>query len=466
MKFYFLFLFLFSTLFGFPQISFDKTSYDFGVIEKGGIRYVDFKLTNHSAKTVYILRTDPDRELSIRYSKKTLEPDSSAIIRIQYNPKQIGVFNKKNPLYISSSNDPIILSIKGEIQFLEHNSLTECPDFSYTRSENPLQFDLNVHVIDTITNLPITNASVLLLKSGLPYKTFLTNEKGRVESLIQIGLYYVVVNADNYDTKEISIYLNRQHNSLVIYLHPLPPLLIVADTNKIRPSNLSIIQTEAPHPNLSITDSIKTIIVPKQEAPIVNIIDSILLQPLSLSNYAPNNIVFLIDVSTSMLNQGKLDLLKASMIQLLQPLRSIDKISIITYASNVNVMLQTTRVSDKESISQIIQNLEGGGLTAGDKGIAKAYDVCKQGFIAGGNNQIILATDGVFKIDQRTSELITQNVFEKITISVVGIKNSEIGAASMKNIAEQGKGHYLQINNYNDAKIKLIEEVKANSLRK
>jgi Ca-activated chloride channel family protein len=456
-------IFLLLNFQAFPQLSLDKTFHDFGEINKGDIRYADFKIINSSSKTIYILRADQDRELSIKFSKKTIEPDSSAFIRIQYNPKETGVFNKKTPLYISSENNPVILSIKGEVKYLEQNPLTDCPDFNYNKDENPIQFDVNVKVVDTLTGMPVPNASVLLLKSGVPYKAIYTNENGNSESIIQIGLYYIVTEANGYETKEVSIYLNRKHNNMTIYLHPLPELLLVADTHKIKTSNPQIIQSI--NSSSLLKDSIKPISNPIQPV-LVKLTDSILFAPLSIDEYAPNNIVFLIDVSTSMLNQGRLDLLKASMIQLLQPLRSIDKISIITYASSVNLAMPATLASDKENISALIQGLEGGGLTAGDKGINKAYEVCRQALIAEGNNQIILATDGVFKIDQATKGLIKTSSENGIIISVVGIKNSDTAAESMQSIAEHGKGHYIQINNYNDAKRKLIEEVRTNSLRK
>ena len=121
-------------------------------------------------------------------------------------------------------------------------------------------------------------------------------------------------------------------------------------------------------------------------------------KPLDLSQTPPSHLVFLIDVSGSMIDYNKLPLLKASLKLLLQKLKEQDKVSIVTYASGTRVALEPTSVREREKIENVLDELEAGGGTSGEQGIQLAYEQAHKAFIKGGNNRIILATDGDFNI--------------------------------------------------------------------
>ncbi|PJA08345.1 MAG: hypothetical protein COX70_03955 [Flavobacteriales bacterium CG_4_10_14_0_2_um_filter_32_8] len=206
-----------------------------------------------------------------------------------------------------------------------------------------------------------------------------------------------------------------------------------------------------------------------QEVVIIEPNDSISTKELPVNLFAPNNVVFCIDVSVSMKQQGRLDLLKAAMIELLNGLRPIDKLAIVTYASSTEIALESQYVTDKTSITQLIQDLTAGGYTAGGKGIKKAYQVAKENFIDGGNNQVIIATDGAFNLDKGDKgilENVAANLKKGVTISVVGVKNEKWTVESMSDIATTGNGHYIHIQSYQQAKSVLMDEIKLNSRKK
>src|SRR5690606_13808929 len=117
---------------------------------------------------------------------------------------------------------------------------------------------------------------------------------------------------------------------------------------------------------------------------------------LPISAFKPNNLVFLVDVSTSMKKDGKLDLLKIAMVELLDVLRPVDRFSLISYSSETNVLMETESNLDRDACIAAILALEPGGGTQGAKAINKAGSVAMSHFVESGNNQIILATDGAF----------------------------------------------------------------------
>jgi Ca-activated chloride channel homolog len=119
---------------------------------------------------------------------------------------------------------------------------------------------------------------------------------------------------------------------------------------------------------------------------------------VNMQKAAQNNLVFLIDVSGSMNSPDKLDLLKAGLYLLVDQMREEDKVSIVVYAGSAGLLLPPTSGYEKNKIKGIIENLMAGGSTAGGQGIELAYKTAKDNFIQGGNNRVILATDGDFNI--------------------------------------------------------------------
>ncbi len=112
----------------------------------------------------------------------------------------------------------------------------------------------------------------------------------------------------------------------------------------------------------------------------------------------PSNLVFLIDVSGSMNSQNKLPLLKESLKVLVNQLRKEDKVAMVVYAGAAGLVLPPTSGADKQTIINALDNLQAGGSTAGGAGIELAYKTAQEQFIKGGNNRVILATDGDFNV--------------------------------------------------------------------
>ena len=156
----YLFLFIGLPLFG--QFTVDKTKYDFGEIYAEEETYVDFVFTNNSDKTHFLLTIDKPRDVYYIFSKKSIAPDSSCVIRIKINDSNKGKFNHLIDVYFSSNQDPITLNVYGNIkEVASNNSMIDCPDFSSTPPTSySTAFDIVVKVIDSLTGQPIKSAKV------------------------------------------------------------------------------------------------------------------------------------------------------------------------------------------------------------------------------------------------------------------------------------------------------------------
>ena len=176
----------------------------------------------------------------------------------------------------------------------------------------------------------------------------------------------------------------------------------------------------------------------------------------------PSNLVFLIDVSGSMNYPNKLPLLKSAFGLLVNELRPQDHVAIVVYAGAAGLVLESTPGNRKELIMSAIDNLEAGGSTAGGAGLKLAYNEAEKNFVKGGNNRIILATDGDFNVGESSNGGMERLVEEKrdlgVFITVLGFGMGNIKDDKMEIIADKGNGNYSYIDNLQEARRVLVSE--------
>ncbi|HYO76841.1 MAG TPA: von Willebrand factor type A domain-containing protein [Thermoanaerobaculia bacterium] len=170
---------------------------------------------------------------------------------------------------------------------------------------------------------------------------------------------------------------------------------------------------------------------------------------------APNNLVFLIDVSGSMDATDKLPLLKQAFQVLIEQLRAEDRVAIVVYAGAAGLVLPSTSGADKRAISAAIDNLKAGGATAGGEGIELAYEIATQNFIEEGNNRVILASDGDFNVGVSSVEAL-QSLIEKkrrsnVFLSVLGVGRDNLRDDVMETLADKGNGNYSYLDTLAEA---------------
>ena len=176
-----------------------------------------------------------------------------------------------------------------------------------------------------------------------------------------------------------------------------------------------------------------------------------------------NNLVFLIDVSGSMMTPNKLPLLKSGLSLLVDQLRPIDKVSLVVYAGAAGIVLEPTTGDKKNEIMEALEKLQAGGSTAGGAGIALAYKTAKENYIKDGNNRVILCTDGDFNVgassDGELVSMIEKKREEGTFLTVLGFGTGNYKDSKMEQLADKGDGNYAYIDNILEAKKVLVKEM-------
>lgn len=184
---------------------------------------------------------------------------------------------------------------------------------------------------------------------------------------------------------------------------------------------------------------------------------------IDMTERAPMNLVFLIDVSGSMYGADRLPLVQQAVTMLAQELNEHDRVSIVTYAGEEAVVLEGCSGADQTQIADAINGLTAGGSTAGEAGIKKAYQIAEKNFIEGGNNRILLATDGDLNVGISSPEELTKLVEKKrksgVSLSVLGFGMGNYKDDSMEALADHGNGNYACIDSELEARKVLVQEM-------
>ncbi|MEJ7822185.1 MAG: von Willebrand factor type A domain-containing protein [Chitinophagaceae bacterium] len=183
---------------------------------------------------------------------------------------------------------------------------------------------------------------------------------------------------------------------------------------------------------------------------------------IPVENLPPSNLVFLIDVSGSMMSENKLPLVKSSLKMLTDQLREKDNISIVVYAGSAGLVLPSTSGSDKMKIKTAIDALEAGGSTAGGAGITLAYKTAKDKFMNKGNNRVILCTDGDFNVGASSDDELVRMIEKEreigVYLTVLGYGMGNYKDNKMQQLADKGNGNHAYIDGINEAKKVLVNE--------
>lgn len=147
---------------------------------------------------------------------------------------------------------------------------------------------------------------------------------------------------------------------------------------------------------------------------------------------------------------------------MVEQLREQDRIAIVVYAGAAGLVLPSTSGANKKTIIEALENLEAGGSTAGGQGIKLAYQVAKENFKAGGNNRVILATDGDFNVgessDASMERLIEEKRKEGVFLTALGYGMGNYKDSKMETLADKGNGNYAYIDTILEAQKVLVNE--------
>ena len=183
---------------------------------------------------------------------------------------------------------------------------------------------------------------------------------------------------------------------------------------------------------------------------------------LETASLPPANLVFLIDVSGSMLGDDRLPLVQAGLRLLVRQLRPQDHVALVAYAGAAGLVLPPTPGSQPEAILTAIDQLTAGGSTAGGEGLRLAYAVARQNFQQEGTNRVILASDGDFNVgessDAALEQLIEQERESGVFLTVLGVGRGNLHDSRMELLADKGNGNYAYLDNLDEARRTLVAQ--------
>ncbi len=435
MKYIFFFLLFFSFRLS-AQVNqrgliFSTTEFNYGKVENWISRIDSIKVTNTTTEKVFILKQHYPSDFEVRFPIGGIESGESGFVEIIFNPKKKGKFKRSIALYHTASFDSVSIKFKGEVLSFDPYAMQECPSFSAPQKKRT-EFDIDILLIDSLTQKPLANSFVEIAK-GDQYVQYKTDENGQLKVKSFIGLFVIYADHPDYNSKEFVRYFNPQNNSVIITLLPV--------------KNETVIEIKKEDVLETITkDTLKY------------------YSTFSSETYKENHFVFLIDVSQSMNTLDRLPLLKKSMYSLVGLMRVEDKITVVTYADNVHILLTSVSGLEKEKILNVIDGLTAKGNTEGAYAIEESYAIAQQHFIVGGVNQIILATDGGFtglaESKIKLQKLVKKRAKKGICFSVLTFGNNKTGKKVMEEISVDGGGFYLFMEDEKTGKEKLIEKVK------
>jgi Mg-chelatase subunit ChlD len=512
---------------GFSQkIKWEDTSVNFGAVRDWDSSPAVFRLTNTGSSKLMFLPQHYGRDVQVVLPNKSILPGESAQIEIHYYTANTGSFSKSVDIFSNASSNAQTLTLRGNILSLRNNALTACPTFGNnipTSSSDPNI----ITVVNRVTSEQIVGARVELFKREDSRAVYETDQRGIVRSKMESGKYTAQVDKEGFYPTVQEITFGKGQPSVIIFLEPKRveairpnPTSKPNDVAAINPSpeslgiglndqwdapntlpkktpeseeqlgvgindqwqeeptqtpaepaatndqwgdlEVTMSTTEAPKPNPTPAPTQ----VPTPAAPI-----STEKKPtgtkLSESQFRPNNILLLIDASSSMGKEGKMELLQANLAAMVAILRPIDKLTIVAYNSTAWTLLPPTRVTQNDSIIALILALTPESYTNGVKGMTEAYHQLLAEWVDGGNNQLIIATDGMFNsskfTEQDAIELASTHAKQGIILSVVGLGDDKTAEKMMKRIARVGRGAYLRLDNATSPTGLLAEEIRMRS---
>ncbi|NQD94953.1 VWA domain-containing protein [Pseudomonas sp. CrR25] len=183
----------------------------------------------------------------------------------------------------------------------------------------------------------------------------------------------------------------------------------------------------------------------------------------SVAALPPANLVFLVDVSGSMDRREGLPLVQSTLKLLVEQLRAEDRVSLVVYAGESQVVLEPTAGNEKAKIRAAIEQLRAGGSTAGESGIQLAYQQAQKGFVDGGINRILLATDGDFNVGISDFDALKALAADKrktgISLTTLGFGTGNYNERLMEQLADAGDGNYAYIDNLREARKVLVDQL-------
>jgi Ca-activated chloride channel homolog len=448
----------------FAQSKLSKEVHDFGSLYAGTQRFVDITIENPGSAPIYILRIEQSPNIVHKLSGDVIPAGGKISLRVQVNPSTTGRFQLGCNVFMSDRNEPLSFTVKGNVLELAKKDFntTACPDFN----ASPPQRESTVITIETFdkeTREPLSKSKVVVIRNGEPAGAWITGRKGSFDVNMTSGYFYFLATHDGYLNKEAGIYVGPDIHTVSIPLTKDPELILAdlppVDTDTTEEAEILDIDEakEILSEVMEETDTVATLNPNFLDADKENFDEQF---------FKPVNIEFVIDISSSMKQGDKMELMKYALNQLVNELRPVDRMGIVTYADNAQVFQSPTQCDRKEVILKAVSELRPEGMTAGGRGIKKGYSELMLNYDPDKTNIVIVITDGAFNKDSDNYQKIVKRYARKgVIFSVVGVKTSANDTRRMTEAATFGGGRFIAIEQLSDAQTKLFQEIRLASFR-
>lgn len=496
------------------------SKYNFGKVRNWSNPDAEVTIQNNTDRAFMFLPRGYDPNIFISVPQGEIKAGEKAVIKVKYYTREGGKFNFQVPIFINTRQDPLLLTLSGTIVSFAPDALSLCPQLYGEAPTDPsMVLNPEIEVVDASTGRPLTGVDILITGPTRSY-AFEDTRKPMVKAKgIPMGLYYIDCSREGYNDLNTEKYINKSTFRIRLEMEPngkgekseeilvrnVDEAIDKVPTNDASDDDMIVIENNSYEEKEAIerirkmmdkkfrgkkiierdvlvinepgsgkkglADSISdesNLNKSESEEGVIDTSDFLEDGSLNPSRYALNNIVFLIDASGSMYREDKLPLLKVSMKKLVGILRPEDRLTLIIYRSNAEVLLQGVSGDQKQRIYQAIDSIEAKGNSYGTEGLYAAYEAASYGFIKGGNNQIILASDGMFNStdfnERGLFRMADKKAKEGVILSAIGFGNLTKAIEFMRNLSSNGKGSFLQIRNEAEAGSALVEEIKKQSV--
>ena len=321
--------------------------------------------------------------------------------------------------------------------------LRDCPDFLARPGGKAYNFDLTIITIDKETRKELDHSKVTMLQNGVPQWTEETGRSGAISKEATLGFIYLYATHTGYSPAELGAYVNFQRNKVVLELERKAETLVIRDSIQTN----SIVTAFTRDTLVSQVPTVSSLMSNKTE--------------FSEVRYKPVNVVFVLDVSASM-NQGdKIELMKFSLMQLVDLIRPCDHMGIVTYADLAKILVAPSTGADKSVLRDQISALKASGLTAGGTGIKTGYKEVLKHLDPKQLNTIIVVTDGAFNKDSENYQKTISKYRKKgIELNIVGIKMKVPDESKMREVSTLGGGTLISIHSLSEAQTNLVTMIR------
>lgn len=416
------------------SLEFSRHLVDFGSVEEWNNPPAEFSFVNASVAGQYFLAPKHSAKVLLQLPRSRIESGESGLVRVFVYPGKTGPFEETVEFYTSGSAQPIRLVVRGKVKSLAANAALECPKFGESATAPPSDRALVGRVLSRATGRPIGSARV-----DFPKHTGLfTNAKGQFGLRLPFGLYTVAVEANGHRPYYGLSRISFSTDTLTYWLEP------IGSDSLARPDSTTVQQpTEPPvaEPNTDPGD-------------------------FDRGSFKPNNVVLLVDVSGSMRQDDRIGQVKEAMKGLIDLFRDIDAISLMTFNTQSKVWFELVPGNQKNRMLSRVDSLVPAGQTNGLTALNTAYELANKGFILGGQNRVILITDGQFALNQELKTRLSQESKKGIELLLIGFGGEkDRGLESLRRLSEAVSGRFLRFEPGASQRKTLTEFIKASSRR-